>query len=113
MATLVVQQIARTGTLPTYAAAAAGGDAFANDGKRFLHVKNANVGAARTVTVASQVPAAALPPGSAKADIAVVVAASSEKMIGPLDPAYFNDANGRVVVTYSSEADLTVAALAL
>ena len=28
-------------------------------------------------------------------------------------PAAFNDANGRVVVTYDDEADLTVAAVAL
>lgn len=113
MATLTVQQISRAGLTPAFAAAAAGGDAFANSGKTYLHVKNANVGAARTVTLASQLPAGAIPQGAAKGDLAVVVAASGEKLIGPLDPAAFNDANGRVVVTYSTEADLTVGAFAL
>jgi len=48
-----------------------------------------------------------------KADVEVAVPASEERFIGPFDPAAFNDANGRVVVTYDDEADLTVAAVAL
>ena len=32
MAVLIVQQVALAGLTPTYAAAAAGGDSFANDG---------------------------------------------------------------------------------
>ena len=59
MAVLAVQQIARAGLNPALAAAAAGGDAFPNTGRVFLRVANANVGAARTVTVASQLPAGA------------------------------------------------------
>ena len=39
--------------------------------------------------------------------------ALGERWIGPFDPASFNDANGRVVVTYDTEADLTVGAFAL
>lgn len=108
MATLTVQSIVRAGLNPSVAAAAAGGDAFPNNGKTFLRVVNANVGAARTVTVASQLPSGALPQGAAKTDLAVAVPASGERWIGPFDPAAFNDANGRVVMTYSSEADVTV-----
>lgn len=113
MAVLAVQQIARTGLAPALAAAAAGGDAFPNAGKVFLRVANANVGAARTVTVASQIPTGAIPEGTAKTDLAVNVPASSERWIGPFEPASWNDANGRVVVTYDDEADLTVGVFAL
>jgi hypothetical protein len=113
MATLTVQQISRAGINPTLAAAAAGGDAFANSGKTFMRVKNGHATLARTVTIASQLPAGAIPQGTAKADLSISVTALEERWIGPLDPATFNDANGRVVATYSSEADLTVGAFAL
>ena len=113
MAVLTVQQISRAGLDPSLDAASAGGDAFPNSGRVFLRVANANVGAARTVTVASQLPAGALPQGASKADLVVQVPADSERWIGPFDPAAFNDANARVVVNYDSEADLTVGAYAL
>ena len=113
MAVLTVQQISRAGIDPALVAAAAGGDAFPNAGRAFLRVKNAHATVARTVTVASQLPAGAIPQGAAKADVAVAVPALSERWIGPFDPASFNDANGRVVVTYDTEADLTVGAYAL
>jgi hypothetical protein len=44
----------------------------------------------------------------ALADVAVVVAQNEEKLIGPFDPRYFNDSNGFVQITYSSEVDVTV-----
>ena len=113
MAVLAIQQIARTGLNPALAAAAAGGDAFPNVGRVFLRVVNANVGAARTVTITSQLPAGAIPEGAVKTDAEVSVPASSERWIGPFDPGSWNDANGRVVVTYDDEADLTVGAYAL
>ena len=113
MATLAVQQISRAGLNPALAAAAAAGDAFPNTGRVFLRVKNAHATVARTVTAVSQLPAGAIPQGAAKADVAVAVPALSERWIGPFDPASFNDANGRVVVTYDTEADLTVGAFAL
>lgn len=110
MAVLAVQQIDRTGVTPALAAAAAGGDSFPNSGKTYFHAKNAHASASRTLTFASQAPAAAIPQGASKADVQVVVPALTEKLVGPFDPAFWNDNNGRVVVTYSSEADLTVAA---
>ena len=113
MAVLTVQDISRTGLNPPLAAAAAGGDAFPNAGRAFLRVKNAHATVARTVTVASQLPVGALPQGAAKTDLAVSVPALQERLIGPLDPAAFNGSNGRVVVTYSTEADVTVGAFAL
>ncbi len=113
MAFLAIQQISRAGLNPALAAASAGGDAFPNAGRAFLRVKNANVAAPRNVTVASQLPPGALPQGASKTDLVVAVPASSERWIGPFDPAAFNDSNGRVVATYDTEADLTVGAFAL
>ncbi len=113
MAILAVQQISRTGLNPALAAASAGGDAFPNTGRAFLRVKNAHATLARTVTVASQLPPGAIPPGAVKTDLAVAVPALGERWIGHFDPASFNDANGRVAVTYDTEADLTVGAFAL
>jgi hypothetical protein len=113
MAVLAVQQIARTGLAPALAAAAAGGDSFPNTGRVWLRVVNADLAVARTVTIASQLSAGALPQGAAKTDLVVAVPADTERWIGPFDPAGFNDANARVVVTYDDEADLTVGAFAL
>lgn len=113
MATLSVQSIVRTGLNPSLTAAAEAGDAFANDGKTFLRVKNAHASAARTVTITSQLPAGAVPQGTAKTDLTVSVTATQERWIGPFDPAAFNDSNGRVVVTYDDEADVTVGAFKL
>ena len=113
MAIFALQQISRAGLNPALAAAAAGGDAFPNTGRVFLRVKNAHATVARTATVASQLPPGAVPPGAVKTDLAVAVPALAERWIGPFDPASFNDANGRVVATYDTEADLTVGAFAL
>src|SRR3989304_862449 len=107
MATLTVQQIARsaTGLLPTYAAAAAGGDQFPNDGQRtFFHMKNTN-GAGRTVTFATSKTVE----GLAVADLAVALAATTgDVMGGPVPAEVYNDANGLVQVTYSKVTSLTV-----
>jgi hypothetical protein len=113
MAVLAVQEIARAGLNPALTAAAAGGDAFPNAGRVFLRVKNAHAANPRVVTVASQLPAGAIPQGAVKDDLDVQVPALGERWIGPFDPGSFNDANGRVVVTYDTEADLTVGAYTL
>lgn len=109
MAKLTVQDVTRSGLNPSYQAAAAGGDSFANNGETFFHAKNANTTTARTVTIASQVTDP--PPGTAAQDVAVSIPASGERMIGPFPVRPFNDADGLVQVTYSTEADLTVAAI--
>lgn len=108
MAVLTVQQVALAGLNPSYAAASAGGDSFPNDGKIVLHVKNTN-GAARTVTVVSQRPAS---PGLAPSNNGVSVPATTgERLIGPLDPTVWNDANGNVQITYSAETGVTIACI--
>lgn len=110
MAAITIQQMVPTGLEATYAAASAGGDTFANDGKTFLHVKNGDV-SDKTVTIASTV--IDPPAGTAAANIAVVVTAGEERMIGPLNQNGYNNANGDVAVTYSAVTSVTVAAIRL
>lgn len=110
MATLTVQTISLTGLEPTYAAAAAGGDEFPNDGRTFLHVKNTNA-ATRTVTINSR---SNCDQGFDHDPAVVIDATTGDTMIGPFDTARFNDpATGRVSVTYSAVTGVTVAAIKL
>jgi len=110
MAAITVQNITlNTSLTPTFAAAAAAGDYFANTGKIFVYIKNANVGASRTITVNSQVNCNQ----GHDHNVTITVPASSEELCGPFPASRFNDADGRVQMTYSSEADLTLAAISL
>lgn len=106
MAQLAVQSASATGLTPAFAAAAAGGDSFANDGRTVLHAKNGGAGAI-TVTVNSQ---QACDQGFDH-DLAVAIPAGQERMIGPFPQSRFNDSSGLVQVTYSDVTSLTVAAL--
>ncbi len=109
MATLTVQEIVRSGNGldPAYAAAAAGGDEFVNEGKQtFVHFLNANV-ATRTVTIETPKTVA----GLALAELSVVVPATGEAMVGPFPADTFNDSDGKVQMTYSTEVDLTIAVI--
>ncbi|NPV80740.1 MAG: hypothetical protein HPY52_10770 [Firmicutes bacterium] len=106
MAVLTVQKLASAGVTPTYGAADAAGDKFANNGRTFLVVKNGSASAV-TVTVNSQKQC----DQGFDHDITVSVGASGEKWIGPLDPNRFNNASGQVEVAYSAVASVTVAAV--
>lgn len=108
MAVLTVQDISRTGLNPSYASAAAGGDSFDNDGRTFVHVKNGSAGSI-TVTVNSQT---ACNYGFDH-DETVSVPAGGERLIGPFPKERFNDADGRVKLSYSAVTSLTVAAIRL
>jgi hypothetical protein len=104
MATLSPQTIVYTGLIPTYAAAASGGDQFLNDGRTFIQLKNTNAGN-RTVTIVTQATAA----GRAIADDAVVIPLTvGDKMIGPFPTGIYNDANGYVQLTYDAVTDVTI-----
>ncbi len=108
MAALTTHKLVGAGTAPSFVAASAGGDtAEVGSGRdTFLVVKNANAGATRTVTIASDI---TLESGDAYPDKAVTVPISGEVWI-PLIKDFLDDANpGRASFTYSSEADLTVA----
>jgi hypothetical protein len=108
MAVLSVETATVSGLEATDNAANAGGDSFANDGNTFLNVKNGS-GGDITVTVNSQVTNPC--PGQAAADIAVVITAGEERIIGPFNQQAFNNANGQVELTYSGVTSLTVAVI--
>lgn len=104
---LTVQVIAIAGTTPTYAAAAAAGNYFTNDGRTFLQVKNVGAGDC-AVTIDSYV---ACDQGSTH-DVAItVLKTSGDKMIGPFNPKRFNDSSNYVNVSYDQVVSVTVAAI--
>lgn len=104
MADLTVQEVDRDGLNPTYASAAGGGDAFVNDGKTWLHIKNGDV-SSKTVTIAT----AKTVDGLAVADRDVTIPASEERLIGPFPPTTYNDGDGKVQLTYDAVTSVTVA----
>lgn len=110
MADLTVQDVARTGLSPSFASAAASGDAFANNGNTLFYVKNGDA-SAKTITIASQY--SSPPVGTAQDDIAVSVPAGEERMIGPLPQSGYNDGDGKAQVTYDDVTSVTVAAISM
>ena len=101
-----------TGTAWVMDTPAGGGDSFPNDGYTCFLITNGS-GAPITVTFADN-PATVGPEGAVayNADVAIVVPATSSRLVGPFtDKARFNDVNGRVVVTYSGITTLTVKAI--
>lgn len=105
MATLTVNDIVKTGFREDNAlvAAAAGGDEFANTGREFLMVANADA-SATTVTAAATGSAH----GQDLEDEAISVPAGQTFVIGPFPPLAFNDSNQKVQLTYSKVTSLTV-----
>ena len=104
MAALSTQEITNAGIVPSYAAAAGGGDTFSNTGNEFLHVKNGGGGSV-TVTIASS----GKYKGATIADQTVTVANGSEKMIKPYGPEVTSNT---AAVAYSGVASVTVAVVA-
>lgn len=111
MAVLPVQDITKSGVVPTLNTPAGGGDSFANNGKVAVWIENAHASETRTVTfVTQQVVDGSLAVG----DRAVTVtAAQDRKVVCELDPVIYNDANGRVNMTYDSVTGLTIAVFKL
>lgn len=103
MATLTVQTVSTAGLADSLAAAAGGGDQFANTGREFFEVLNGGGG---SVNVTFETPATV--DGEPIADRVVAVAAGVRKKIGPFPTSTYNDANGRVQVTYSGVTTVTV-----
>lgn len=110
MAVLTVTSVGRAGTEPsdTMVAAAAGGDGFPNTGVEFVLIKNASVGSI-TVTFPLQQSI----DGQAVTSRTVAVPAGEERLVGPFSMVIYNDANGRVQMTYSGVTTLTVGAFKL
>lgn len=105
--TLAVQPVSRAGLEPAYAAAEADGNAFLNDGRTMLHVKNG----ATNVVATLQIPRTL--DGQAVADPTVTVPATEERMIGPFPPGVYNQTDGALYVDYDDVANVTVAAIRL
>jgi hypothetical protein len=108
MATLSVQTAAIAGTAVTFAAAAGGGDQFANSGNERFVVKNGG-GSPITVTIDSPGTCSFGTTANAAHDLAVAVAAGAETMIGPFATDKYSDSNGNVQITYSGVTTVTVA----
>lgn len=108
MAVLTVVKSTLTGANPGFAAAAGGGDSFPNTGNERVTIINGDAGG---ITVAFDSPAACNLGASANAahDGGGAVAGTATRVFGPFDPNRFNDANGRVQITYSAVTSVTVA----
>lgn len=105
MAVLTKQKLAVSGTTPTYAAAAAGGDSVVNDqadgSRTFLHFKNTG---GSPINVILDDPNSK-DPGNATTfnpDVTVAIPATTgDKLIGPIG-LRFVDGNGNTTWTYSA-----------
>lgn len=107
MAVLNAQPITRAGMAPALVAADAAGDQFVAQPHTVLLVRNASA-AAITVTLVTP----GTTGGLAVEDPAIAVPAGADRFIGSLSDDVFRNAQGRVGVTYSAAAGVTVAVLA-
>lgn len=101
MAILAVQDTSLAGITPSTPAGASGGDSFPNNGNVILELINASGGA---ITVTADDPGSPSPV-SAQAfnpDVQISVPAAGRRIWGPFPPYRFNDANGRVNLTYGT-----------
>lgn len=101
MAALTVQTLSLSGTALTANSAAAGGDTFVNNGRTYYKAIN---GDASPTTITFVTTATETEAQLAIADLAVIVAASADEIIGPFPEATFGST---VSVTYSSVTSLT------
>jgi len=111
-ADLVVKKVVLTGLdpdTPAYVNADAGGDLCPNDGRTFLHFDN-GADQETTVTIDS---VKACDQG-ADHNAVVVVPVSVERMIGPFPRGRFNNAAGKIAITYAGGVvNLKVAAISV
>jgi hypothetical protein len=108
MAVLTVQTFALTsaGLLATFNSCGASGDTFTNNGKTVVIARNgATASCVITVAATQAITDASL----SVPDLSVAVAASTDRIIGPLPTATFNDASSAVAMTYANSATLTLA----
>lgn len=110
MAVLTPVTVTLAGVADNLVAAAGGGDSFPNNGHTVFVVNNGSGGA---ITVTFDDPNTPNPGNASQfnPDVAVSVPAGQRRTIGPFPPFRFNDANGRVNVSYSGVTSLTVMAL--
>lgn len=106
MATLAVAKLNRNGVDPAGVAAAALGDDFVNTGKEAVLLEN---GSGAPINVTFETPGTV--DGLAIADKVVAVPAGGARVVGPFPPSAYNDAQGKVKMTYSDVTTLTVKVL--
>ena len=112
MATLSRQKVIIGGLTPSYAACAAGGDVADNsDGKTMLHVKNGSAGSITVTVTAQSTSVVTGTHGTATvSNVAIAIAAGSERLIGPFPKQAFNNSTKQLAITYSGVTSLTIAA---
>lgn len=105
---LTVNAVSETGTTLSASAANVDGHSLVNTAranKLFLYVNN---GSGVSVNVTIQTPQTVR--GLAVADQVIAVGAGVEKIIGPFDASFYNQADGTVYVDFSAVTSVTVAA---
>ena len=111
MATITPKKITEegvaTGTSPALAAASTGGDEFTNTGVEFIRVRNDHADAGYTVTITAQTTSYSFPRHGklTKANTVIAIGANTSVFIGPFKPTVWNDANGKVQITYKLTSD--------
>jgi len=105
--TLTVQPIVRAGLTAGYTAFEASGVAFANEGRTFMHVKNAQAAATTTLTIVTPNTV----DGLAIADRTVQIVAATEEFIGPFQPGVYNQSTDVVHVDISTATSVSIAAI--
>ena len=107
MATRTPEQIVLAGIVPTYHACSDLGDEFENSGQCVIQLKNVNA-AARTVTIDTFTPCNY--GMDTEHDVAVEIPLNvGDKVIGPFPKSRFNDADGKIQLTYDHHEDLSIA----
>jgi len=104
MATLTVQVLDDTAKEVTFAACSALGDQFVNNGNIHLRIKNADA-ADKTVTINSQ----KVCNQGYDHDRVLTITAGKTMETNVFDTYRFNDANGKVQITYSDVTSLSIA----
>ena len=107
MATLTPRKIIEDGLDGSLATCSAGGDEFANTGVEFIRVTNDHASAGYTVTITAQTTSYYLPRYGklTKSNVSDAVTAGNTIFLGPFRPSVWNDANGRVQITYKKTSD--------
>ena len=106
MANYAASKPGHTEAALTYRTAAAAGDAWENDGATMFNLRNS--GTEKTITFNAQVNCSY---GFDHNLVVTVPATTGDVWVGPFPTSRFNDTDGRVGVTYSSETGVTVGAL--
>lgn len=109
MAILTAQVISHSEITPTFAAADVLGDSVSNDGRTYLHFKNADA-APHTATVNSR---SNCSQGFDHDVVVTIPATTGDVKVGPFPKGRFDDSNGRITWTYDDVTSVTVGAFRL